>query len=121
MEVVVSRQRCQTLLASHVKEADKGIKDMLKKKGHLVFNGTEIHNYPHCWRSDTPLIYKAVPAWYVNVEDAKERLLAVQPADLLDTRVCQGEALSQLAQRGAGLEHLEKPVLGNTYSPLGIG
>lgn len=63
-------------VGQHVKEADKGIKDMLKKKGHLVFNGTEIHNYPHCWRSDTPLIYKAVPAWYVNVEDAKERLLA---------------------------------------------
>ncbi|CAE7572561.1 Iars1 [Symbiodinium natans] len=44
----------------HVKEADKDIKEKLKKEGKLVFNGTEVHNYPHCWRSDTPLIYRAV-------------------------------------------------------------
>jgi isoleucyl-tRNA synthetase len=26
-----------------------------------------LHNYPHCWRTDTPLIYKAVSSWYVNI------------------------------------------------------
>lgn len=34
-----------------------------------------IHNYPHCWRTDTPLIYKAVPSWYVKVTSLKERMV----------------------------------------------
>lgn len=34
------------------------------------------HSYPFCWRSDTPLIYKAVPSWFISVQTVKERLLA---------------------------------------------
>ncbi len=34
-----------------------------------------VHSYPFCWRSDTPLIYKAVPSWFVRVESIKEQLL----------------------------------------------
>ncbi len=29
---------------------------------------TYTHSYPFCWRSDTPLIYKAVPSWFVAVQ-----------------------------------------------------
>ena len=32
------------------------------------------HNYPFCWRSDTPLIYCAVNSWFIKVEDMRERL-----------------------------------------------
>ena len=32
------------------------------------------HQYPFCWRSDTPLIYKAVPSWFIRVEEHRERL-----------------------------------------------
>jgi len=59
----------------HVKEADKDIKEKLKKEGKLVFNGTEVHNYPHCWRSDTPLIYRAIPSWFIKVEEMREKLI----------------------------------------------
>uniref|UniRef100_A0A1I8H6P8 ER membrane protein complex subunit 4 n=1 Tax=Macrostomum lignano TaxID=282301 RepID=A0A1I8H6P8_9PLAT len=51
----------------HVKEADKNICDLLKKNGRLVNHSSIGHNYPFCWRSDTPLIYKAVPSWFVRV------------------------------------------------------
>jgi isoleucyl-tRNA synthetase len=34
-----------------------------------------IHNYPYCWRTDTPLIYRAVDSWFVNVEKIKDRLI----------------------------------------------
>ncbi len=34
-----------------------------------------LHSYPFCWRSDTPLLYKAVPSWFVRVESIKEQLL----------------------------------------------
>lgn len=60
----------------HVKEADKGIKQKLKDQGNLVWSGTEVHNYPMCWRSDTPLIYKACPTWFIKVEDIRDRLVA---------------------------------------------
>lgn len=33
-------------------------------------------SYPFCWRSDTPLIYKAVPSWFVAVESIRDKLLA---------------------------------------------
>ncbi|CAK0830229.1 unnamed protein product [Prorocentrum cordatum] len=59
----------------HVKEADRGIRASLKKRGTLLFNGNEVHNYPHCWRSDTPLIFRAVPAWFVKVAEHRERLV----------------------------------------------
>lgn len=58
-----------------VKDADKEIARELKRKGLLFSQGTIRHRYPFCWRSDTPLIYKAVRTWFVAVEQFKDRLL----------------------------------------------
>lgn len=57
-----------------VKDADKEILRDLKKQGKLFYQGTIRHRYPFCWRSDTPLIYKAVRTWFVSVEKIKQRL-----------------------------------------------
>ncbi|KAL1994082.1 hypothetical protein VTN49DRAFT_2751 [Thermomyces lanuginosus] len=51
----------------YVKDADRAIIKHLKGIGRLVVDGQITHSYPFCWRSDTPLIYKAVPAWFVKV------------------------------------------------------
>uniref|UniRef100_A0A8C9FQ08 isoleucine--tRNA ligase n=1 Tax=Pavo cristatus TaxID=9049 RepID=A0A8C9FQ08_PAVCR len=59
----------------YVKDADKNIIKLLKEKGRLVHSSTYKHSYPFCWRSDTPLIYKAVPSWFVRVEHMVEKLL----------------------------------------------
>ena len=59
-----------------VKDADKEIIRDLKKQGRLFDQGTIRHRYPFCWRSDTPLIYKAVRTWFVAVEQIKDDLLA---------------------------------------------
>lgn len=53
----------------HVKAADKAIIKHLKSTGRLISDSQITHSYPFCWRSDTPLIYKAVPAWFVKVPD----------------------------------------------------
>lgn len=58
-----------------VKEADKIIMRDLKALGVLFYQGTIHHRYPFCWRSDTPLIYKAVRTWFVCVEQMKNELL----------------------------------------------
>jgi isoleucyl-tRNA synthetase len=59
----------------YVKEADRDIITMLRKAGRMVQDGNLDHSYPHCWRSDTPLIYRAVPSWFINVPAVKERLV----------------------------------------------
>uniref|UniRef100_A0A8C4RAC4 isoleucine--tRNA ligase n=1 Tax=Eptatretus burgeri TaxID=7764 RepID=A0A8C4RAC4_EPTBU len=59
----------------YVKDADKHIMKLLKERGRLVHSGTYRHNYPFCWRSDTPLIYKAVPSWFVQVKHMVDKLL----------------------------------------------
>ena len=58
-----------------VKEADKDIIKRLKKDGKVIHHGTLHHRYPFCWRSDTPLIYKAVATWFVAVEKIKSRMV----------------------------------------------
>lgn len=59
----------------HVKQCDEAIMKRLKDEGRLLQKGTIVHSYPYCWRSDTPLIYRAIDSWFVNVVSIKERLL----------------------------------------------
>ena len=56
------------------KDCDKDIIRRLKEEGKLVHQSTITHSYPFCDRTDTPLIYRAIEAWYVRVEDLHERL-----------------------------------------------
>ncbi|MEC8252091.1 MAG: isoleucine--tRNA ligase [Planctomycetota bacterium] len=56
-------------------DANKEIIKALKDRGVLVRHVTYEHNYPHCWRTREPLIYKALPgAWFVKVTEIKERM-----------------------------------------------
>jgi isoleucyl-tRNA synthetase len=57
------------------KDCDKDIIKRLKAEGKLVHQATIVHSYPFCDRTDTPLIYRAIDAWYVRVEDLHERLV----------------------------------------------
>ena len=56
-------------------DANKEIIRRLRDEGKLVRHDTIEHNYPHCWRCDTPLIYRAFPSWYVRVTAIKDRML----------------------------------------------
>ena len=59
----------------HVKAADKEIIKKLKDEGKLYDQGVLVHSYPFCPRTNTPLIYRAIPSWYVSVEKIKDQLL----------------------------------------------
>ena len=59
-----------------VKDADKDIIQFLKESEALWDQETIQHNYPYCYRSDTPLIYRAVPSWFVRVTDFIDDLAA---------------------------------------------
>lgn len=59
----------------YVKEADSQIIIDLKKRGNLVRDDKIVHRYPYCYRCRTPLIYKAVKAWFINIQKIKPNLL----------------------------------------------
>ena len=59
----------------HFKEADSVILKDLKTMGRLVSSGTIVHSYPFCWRSQTPLMYRAIDTWFIRVTDIKQQLL----------------------------------------------
>lgn len=60
---------------SNVHECTPAVIQWLKTNGCLILHRTTEHNYPHCWRCRTPLIYRATDAWYFAVEKIKDRLL----------------------------------------------
>lgn len=47
----------------------------LKDRGVVLRHETYDHNYPHCWRTDTPIIYRAIGSWYVRVTDFRDRMV----------------------------------------------
>lgn len=62
-------------VGQYIKDADKNIIKYLKQAGRMFKDATINHSYPFCWRSDTPLIYRAVPSWFIRVEQFKAKLL----------------------------------------------
>ncbi|MFP3881006.1 MAG: isoleucine--tRNA ligase [Actinomycetota bacterium] len=55
-------------------EAKQPIIDALEEKGVLVEVGEYPHSYPHCWRCDTPLIFRVADDWYISVDEIRQPL-----------------------------------------------
>ncbi len=68
----------------HVYKADKPVCDALEREGKLLFQEKFSHSFPHCWRTKTPLIYRATPQWFISMTekgllaDAKEAVKGVR-------------------------------------------
>ncbi len=56
-------------------DANADIIRRLRERGALLRHETLVHNYPHCWRTDQPLIYRAVSSWFVAVTKFRERMV----------------------------------------------
>lgn len=75
-----------------VKDSDKDIIERLKKEGKIVKREQYLHAYPHCWRCQSPLIYRAVSSWFVKIEPIKQKMLKANssiywmPAHIRDGR-----------------------------------
>ncbi|MEX0799008.1 MAG: isoleucine--tRNA ligase [Bacteriovoracaceae bacterium] len=59
----------------YIKDADKEIIRTLKENGKLFHQSVIVHSYPFCYRTDTPLIYMAMPQWYLNVDEIKDKMI----------------------------------------------
>ena len=50
------------------KDADKSILQKLKADGRVFKHETFVHSYPHCWRTDVPLLYRAQKNWFLSLD-----------------------------------------------------
>lgn len=68
----------------HVYKVDDAVLEALSRNSALVFQSKIFHSYPHCWRTKTPLIFRATPQWFVSMDekglldDAKEAVKGVK-------------------------------------------
>ena len=56
-------------------DTNEPIMQWLKTNGLLVKKEQYTHTYPYCWRTDTPLIYKAMSSWFVKVTDFRDEMV----------------------------------------------
>lgn len=59
-----------------VMDADPLIVEWLRENELLYKRQRMDHNYPHCWRCDTPLLYYATSSWYIRMSELKDQLVA---------------------------------------------
>ncbi|MFB6345816.1 MAG: isoleucine--tRNA ligase, partial [bacterium] len=61
----------------HVLTADDRIVERLEESGHLFYSQEHSHSYPFCWRCDKPVIFRATPQWFFDVDhkDVRRRIL----------------------------------------------
>ncbi|KJV68899.1 isoleucine--tRNA ligase [Candidatus Neoehrlichia procyonis] len=59
----------------HVFDTNDIIIQKLKEQKSWIKTEQYLHSYPHCWRTDTPLIYRAMSSWYVEVTKIKEKMI----------------------------------------------
>ncbi len=69
-------ERFALLNGVFAKKADKTILEMLESKGLLFKVVPFEHDYPHCWRCDTPLLYYAKSSWFIQVTKVKDEIIA---------------------------------------------
>ncbi len=69
-------ERFASLNGVFAKKADKSIIERLEQEGSLFKVVPFEHDYPHCWRCDTPLLYYARSSWFIAVTKVKDDIIA---------------------------------------------
>jgi len=60
----------------YVKECDDEIINLLESQGLLYREHDYTHDYPHCWRTDHPLLYYAMDSWFVRMTAVRDQILS---------------------------------------------
>lgn len=63
------------LVGKYVFDANKDVLEILKRKGALVFQSVLRHTYPHCWRSKTPIVFRAVEQFFIRMDKLRPETL----------------------------------------------
>jgi isoleucyl-tRNA synthetase len=85
----------------HVYKADEQIINVLRDNHALVAEETITHSYAHCWRTKTPLIYRATPQWFISMTEKDLLGLALKAVDGIKWIPDWGQARIQLMLKGS--------------------
>jgi isoleucyl-tRNA synthetase len=130
----VFRERAQAFAGVHVYKADPLVIEQLQQQGRLLSHKSFEHSYPHCWRTKTPLIYRATPQWFISMEQngllfgalnaitqvqwvpprAQERMhsmLSISPDWCISRQRTWGVPLTLLVHKQTGALHPRMPQL----------
>ena len=86
---------------AHVYKADEQIINVLRDNHALVAEETITHSYAHCWRTKTPLIYRATPQWFISMTEKDLLGLALEAVDGIKWIPDWGQARIQLMLKGS--------------------
>ncbi|MDB4271788.1 isoleucine--tRNA ligase, partial [Akkermansiaceae bacterium] len=64
------------LVGQHVFKANARVVEILEEKGSLLGQETYAHSYPHCWRSKTPIIFRAVEQFFISIDKLRDKALS---------------------------------------------
>lgn len=62
------RDSVELFAGDHVYKVDQKVIALLEEKGRLLHQETFVHSFPHCWRTKTPLIFRATPQWFISMK-----------------------------------------------------
>jgi len=76
-------------------EANGAVLEILRAKNRLVHSEPYSHSYPFCWRSKTPVIFRAMDQWFINVDHVVNAERGARSAEQLETRNARRETFRQ--------------------------
>jgi len=68
-EVGIYRDNVELFAGDHVYKVDQKVIALLEENNVLVHQETFVHSFPHCWRTKTPLIFRATPQWFISMNE----------------------------------------------------
>lgn len=63
------------LVGQHVLKANERVVEIIKELGHLIGREEIVHSYPHCWRSKTPILFRAVEQFFIRIDQLRQLAL----------------------------------------------
>ena len=99
---------------------EEKIFEHLKRNGNFLRTEKYEHEYPHCWRCDTPILYYARDSWFIAMSKLRTRAFEAEQEHPLDAGVYPRWADGGMAEGGERLESFARAVLGRAASDLGM-
>lgn len=65
----VYRDNVEIFAGDHVYKVDEKVIALLQEKSALLHHEKFVHSFPHCWRTKTPLIFRATPQWFISMNE----------------------------------------------------
>ena len=66
---VVFSEQTEIFAGQHVYKVDDQVVELLEQRSRLLASSKFTHSYPHCWRTKTPLIFRATPQWFISMSE----------------------------------------------------